>query len=557
MRAIAWNPALWAGVFALHLPLAPRCLAQADRQGRASNPPRQVAGPEAGGISTDIVLLGALAKNPVTAPYRFAVYPDRDRWVLTGRVGTKAIYDEAIQTALQVTDRFIDRLVIDTAAVQAGIEAGQGVPVTMGSVWPWGFHARPGPPPYVYPPPLFQGWWMDPFYGMEPPLITLPPGWAAADGSPWPGGMLLGNDPAAMIAGPRNETTVGPAETQVGQPGPGAGGGLAQARPDVPVPDPQPRAAAPAARPPTEGTNLNLPIEMVIDPRGVAVISGQVPTLEARVAIGQKIASLPGITQVINRLEVAQPLSDRVMIGAAENAPPARAEAQPAGKPPAPLPPADVPPPPLPELDHPAAAQATPAAPNAAPALEPPAHAPPRSDATPDPSIHAPPAPPTRPAPAAAPPNPARQAQSLIDQSPELADQGIRVQDLGQGAVQISGKLPSAYEAMRAYLTVARTPGITAIEDRLEFPLPDTGAPRNPLRDRAAPEDVRDYLSAQINRQLMKQARVERVVVDSSAILVVLQGAEISQRPRFEAAVRSMPLLRGYKLSIEWSRQSP
>ncbi len=128
---------------------------------------------------TDLLILGSLAKNPVTAPYRFQVQRSDAGWVVSGRVGTKAIYDEAIRTVLGITNQVVDRLVIDTASVSESAASGSTSPISIGSVWPWGLSASAAEFSIVYPPPLFQGWWVDPFWGMEPPIIAYPPYWAA------------------------------------------------------------------------------------------------------------------------------------------------------------------------------------------------------------------------------------------------------------------------------------------------------------------------------------------------------------------------------------------
>src|SRR5207244_1588241 len=85
----------------------------------------------------------------------------------------------------------------------------------------------------------------------------------------------------------------------------------------VPVP------AAPAAA--SEATPDGA-VEMVIDPLGVAVLRGVVPTLADRVAIGQKLAQTPGVAQVINLLTIRG------------QEPAAGAGARPGGPPPPPQP---------------------------------------------------------------------------------------------------------------------------------------------------------------------------------------------------------------------------
>ena len=124
--------------------------------------------------SPDLVLLGALQSNPVTAPYRIGTAMRGGRVVLWGKVGTKYVHDVAVRIAIDLGYPFRDDLVIDTAEAHrvAAFPAVPAVPVAGPLV---------GIPPYLYPPPLF-GRLDDPFYGMEPPLISYPPWWPAVAG---------------------------------------------------------------------------------------------------------------------------------------------------------------------------------------------------------------------------------------------------------------------------------------------------------------------------------------------------------------------------------------
>jgi hypothetical protein len=424
---------------------------------------------------SDILILGALAKNPVTAPYRFRVERVGDRWVLAGRVGTKVIYDEAIRTALAVTSKFTDRLVIDTAAVEAAAPAGGATPISMGNMWPWGFTTYPGGIPYVYPTPLFQGWWLDPFEGMEPPLISYPPWWNGMSAAR-PGDSSLLSAPGAV--GPQLPTGVGDVD---------AGAVASDA-----IEFQGASAAAPA-------------IEMTIDPRGVAILRGKVSSLAERIAIGQRIAQTEGVTDVVNLITVA-----------GENAPPAAAK------------PAVVPPPPPPG----------PAAPG-----EGPASAPAPSVRKLDPSQDSDPL--------------ALDVRAALAEHPELAATPLQVEATSDDAVILSGSVPSAYEAMIAYLAVRRTPGVKSIDDRLRFPVPNSRGGSNPLRDRGRPEDVAEYLKAQLERRIQGQAIVHALRVDNDTLLVDLVGSQTETRKRVDAILRSFPLARGYRIESRWTDERP
>ena len=64
--------------------------------------------------SPDLVLLGALQSNPVTAPYRIGTAMRGGRVVLWGKVGTKYVHDVAVRIAIDLGYPFRDDLVIDT-----------------------------------------------------------------------------------------------------------------------------------------------------------------------------------------------------------------------------------------------------------------------------------------------------------------------------------------------------------------------------------------------------------------------------------------------------------
>ncbi|QDV34281.1 BON domain-containing protein [Tautonia plasticadhaerens] len=240
------------------------------------------------------LLRAALASNPVTAPYPIEVVDRGGRAALRGVVGTKVIYDAAIRTAIASGVPFADELVIDTLAAQdvalrgaaamaEAVPPGFAPPMPGPSYGAVGGYPPPtympfgpvpgGAPGLIYPPPLF-GFADEPFFGLEPPVISYPPYWGA-------------------LSARR----------------------LAEYRANGPAPAPFPAA----------GGELPPPglVDVELDPDGVATIRGLVPTLADRVAVGQQLAQTPGITQVINLLVVEAEATSSAPADAAPPEPPA------------------------------------------------------------------------------------------------------------------------------------------------------------------------------------------------------------------------------------------
>jgi hypothetical protein len=414
--------------------------------------PLFAAGPEAGAqavvetraATPEEVLLQALASNPITAPYRFAVTRRAGGgYVLSGRVGTKVVHDAAIRTAIGLNIPVRDDLTIDTRA--AILAAGAPLPPPVYPPRPW----RAYPPYLYYPPPLF-GRLDDPFLGFEPPLVTYPPWWGA----------VAAREPLRLG----------------GAPATGAAAGAA-AVPDVALP---------------EG------IVMSLDSRGVAVLRGRVPTLADRVAVGQKVAATPGITEVINLLEVGAAQADQ-------------------DRPPPPPTPAPQPAPP-------------PAAPRAAPP-EPMGEQP--NDAARSPI--------------AADGDPlARRIADALARRPALGALPLRV-SARDGVVTLRGRVPSAFEAMQVFRAAQQTPGVREVRDNTEFPLPD-GRGTNPLLEKGRPEDVEPYLLAHVSKQLGDLAHVDQVKIHGDTLEIRGTVTREEDIPRVVAALRSTPLLRGARL---------
>ena len=238
-------------------------------------------------------MIRSLQANPLTAPYAFATDYRNKQVLLYGRVGTKQIHDEAIQTAIALGVPIVDNLVIDTAAAHqaagampppgyatspamAGVSGypGAGAGVGMGTQ---------GSLPYTYPPPLL-GRLDDPFFGFEPPGISYPPWWGAMTDR------RLGLSAYPMPPGAQAGNTAPPNSSM--NPGPGANPGTS-------------RPIDATGNGANDGSNIpDGTIDMAIDPRGVATLRGNVPTLQDRISIGQQIAKTPGVTQVVNLLNI-------------------------------------------------------------------------------------------------------------------------------------------------------------------------------------------------------------------------------------------------------------
>ena len=303
--------------------------------------------------------------------------------------------------------------------------------------------------PYVYPPPI-MGRLDDPFYGFEPPLVSYPP-FALS---------VAAREPINLNA-------------------------LANADPS--------NGMAP-------GT-----IQMDIGPRGVATLRGRVPTAADRVGVGEKAATVAGVTQVVNLIDVMGPAPT---VGVGDR---------------------DVPPPPP-----------TPAR---LPLPRPPAAA--RPDAPPD-----------RPAPERAPVaadgDPlARRVAAVIARRPALTNVAQIRTASRDGVVTLTGQAPSAYEAMIAFRAAQQTPGVRDVIDKLEYPLPDTDQP-NPLRTKGRAEDAEPYLLSQVRRQVGDLAHVDQLRLRGDSLDVSGTVSQAADLPRVEATLRSIPLLRGFRLETHF-----
>jgi hypothetical protein len=138
-----------------------------------------------------------------------------------------------------------------------------------------------------------------------------------------------------------------------------------------------------------------------------------------------------------------------------------------------------------------------------------------------------------------------RVAEALSKRS-SLSGLPILLQSRG-AIVTLAGKVPSAYEAMLAYRIVEQTPGVNQIVDQLEFQVPDEDHP-NPLKQKGRPEDIEPYLASQIRRHLGDLAHVD--VVRMRGDMIEIRGSLLhaEDQNRVLAIIRSIPLLRDFRL---------
>ena len=238
-------------------------------------------------------------------------------------------------------------------------------------------------------------------------------------------------------------------------------------------------------------------VQFTVDSQGVAYLSGQVASQADKETIGAQVTSVRGIGGLVNELEV---VADRPI-------------------------PSDLPPPPP-----------TPAflpAPGPPRVMPPPVPRPDLSEGRPSVSVSDDPV--------------TRKVVDAFVNRPVLA--ALRVKVSGKdGVVTLTGKVPSAYEAMQAFRAAEQTPGVREVIDRLEFAIPDD-EDKNPLRLKGRPDDVEPYLTAQIRRQLGDLAHVDRVRLQGDAIEINGTVSSAADTARAEATIRSIPLLRGFRVT--------
>ncbi|WP_165073674.1 BON domain-containing protein [Paludisphaera rhizosphaerae] len=199
--------------------------------------------------SPEQTVVDALRANPLILPYSVRVTTGKSgEIILAGKVGTKAVHDMVIRTVIDLGLVPHDDLVIDTGeaqrvAMEQTYAPGPGTPAPI------------GPAPYfVYPEPLF-GRLDDPFWGMEPPILSIPPAFARR-----------GDVPIAAATRPS------------------------------PTPDEQVRRASA----PVKGQ-----IQLSVDEFGQVSLSGVAATEEDKRLIEAEARRAPGVTRVTSNIQVA------------------------------------------------------------------------------------------------------------------------------------------------------------------------------------------------------------------------------------------------------------
>jgi osmotically-inducible protein OsmY len=343
--------------------------------------------------------------------------------------------------------------------------------------------------PYIYPPPL-MGRLDDPFFGFVPPLVSFPPWWRQQMQGP----------PMQQRPGPVAAANAAPGTMAQGDgQGPGAANGPA------PAGGWQPFDVAP----------VKGQVEVTVDSSGQVFMRGVVTSQEAGREIEEAARAVPGVSRVFTDFQV---LARR---GGDQNPPPRE------GDPiePRRAPPGDPPPPPEPAVlpEVPEREPAAPAPGRAKPAATGPA-AMDRENLT-------------------------RRVVSAISRRPVAADLPVSVRS-GDGTVTLTGRVPSAFEAMVVYRAAQQTPGVREVIDRLEFTVPDEDHP-NPLLEKARPEDLEPFLESQIRRHVGDLAHIDRIQAQGNVIDIRGTLGEGQDRERLLAILRSIPVLRGFRLETE------
>jgi hypothetical protein len=264
-----------------------------------------------------------------------------------------------------------------------------------------------------------------------------------------------------------------------------------------------------AAEPPIKGQ-----VEITVDAAGQVFLRGVVASEDAGREIVETARSVPGVTRVESQLQVV----------------PRRADAE------------EVPPPPTPLIPAPEPERANP------PARE---RAAPQS---PEPAIV-----PVRPRPADTEPASldskalTRRVVGSLQRRPATAALPVKVRS-SDGAVTLAGRVPSAYEAMMVYRATEQTPGVRNVVDRLEFAVPDDDHP-NPLVQKGRPEDLEPYLASQIRRHVGDLAHIDRIHTRGDVLEVRGSVLNARDRDRLLATLRSIPVLRGFRLEPEFTAE--
>jgi osmotically-inducible protein OsmY len=146
-----------------------------------------------------------------------------------------------------------------------------------------------------------------------------------------------------------------------------------------------------------------------------------------------------------------------------------------------------------------------------------------------------------------------RRVVSALSRRPLTARLPVKVRS-DDGAVTLTGRVPSAYEAMMVYRAAQQTPGVDLVVDRLEFAVPDEDHP-NTLVQKARPEDLEPYLVSQIRRHVGDVAHIDRIQAHGDVIDIRGTLGEGQDRDRLLAILRSIPVLRGFRLEPQFAAE--
>lgn len=440
------------------------------------------------------VVRRALASHPVTSPYNIRVEQKNGKVILKGRVGTKEIHDIAVRIAMDSGFPVGDDLVIATAESYRSVVAqmqgppgagGQGSPGSSPPAVP----GRPQAATNAFRPGTAPYVVSNPAIMGNNQIVYPPPLFGRYDDP------FYGLEPPPISYAPwfgymsrrRLQADALPAPGEAADSDPGANPPDANAAAAGPITDP---SAAKFGPPPTGNT-----IELIIDPLGVGLLRGTVETEADKIAIGQKVVNELGVAKVLNNLQTRQLIDPNAGVPA----PPGGADAPP--------------PPPVPFVS-------------------------PQDAAAPEPeaSITIKPA---------AKSTKLQRIKRALERLDELADQTITVKER-DGAATISGEVPSAYEAMLAFRAVQRVPGVASVIDQLRYPVPDDEH-ANPLLKQGKSEDIEAYLLDRIRLQVGELAHIDRVRMTGNRLSIV-GVADPADRERALAALRTIPILRGFEL---------
>jgi osmotically-inducible protein OsmY len=254
-------------------------------------------------------------------------------------------------------------------------------------------------------------------------------------------------------------------------------------------------------------------VEVTVDASGQVFLRGVVASEEAGREIEEAARSVPGVSRVDVQFQVMPRVG-----GAGQNPPPREGdmvEPRRAG-------PENPPPPPEPVLE-PEEPERRPAAVRPKPAATGPSGLD-KSDLT-------------------------RRIVAALSRRELLALLPIKVRS-GDGTVTLTGRVPTALEAMNVFRATQQTPGVKEVVDRMEFEVPDEDHP-NPLLQKGRPEDLEAYLVSQIRRHIGDLAHIDRVETRGAAIDIRGTLAEGQDRDRLLAILRSIPVLHGFRIEAD------